>query len=397
MKRVIVTLILTGLVAVLRGNDGYVEYHPVTGRVFFSKSMVIDMVWEEVKFEDDQFITVFCFSNTTTNVQKVKLGFPITSYAGHEWGELYPEGGKEFEKVAYKMVQDELEFKSSINGKELERKLYLIEEKTKEKPDLKGSDFLFLAEIVFNSFESIIISNEYIQKPIHSENNSGEITDEINYILKSGTTWKDPIKESKIQIKIPKPINPNYPDLQNYYKFNGLGGEVKSYILEISPQPKLIEDSKSNFILVWDYKDFQPEQNIKVVWGFVINKNLPKIQEIFEGIKNAISKEDNGYLNYLSYYFKFESKSKFCSFIYSFGDYIFDIGDNSYFNYNYSGAIRFIINGINAIYGYKFKKDFWADYYSKFEWYNPQTESPDFSKKDQDFINSLLKIDKQKK
>lgn len=52
-------------------------------------------------------------------------------------------------------------------------------------------------------------------------------------------------------------------------------------------------------------------------------------------------------------------------------------------------SAQFLINSIYALNGYRFKSQEWIDYFSRFKWYDPHTNEPNFCEEEERLIREL--------
>lgn len=358
------------------------------------------MVWEKVNYYDGLFTTVFCFSNTTPDIVQIKIGFPIKSYASDILFDEFPEGGVGYQDAILKMIQKELNFQSFIDGISFPRKLYLIEEKSQNKKDLKGYDYLFLGETIFSPYQSVIVSNTYYQKPEHSSANWGVDSYTVIYVLKTGSSWKDPIKKSGITIYFPFYANPLNEEKQMYYTFLGCYGfKSKNYFYKITPNPDKLIKTKLGYKAEWKKLNFSPNENIEIIWGYTLRESGKYAGDdpIFPVINNMIEKSNpNLFKKKCPEYFKeFQDEERFYSYITALGlGIIGGYGDSILSDYGKlykESIIRFVINGFNAVNGYNFKTKLWREFFKNFDWYIPENDETMFSVSEKKLVDELLK------
>ena len=381
-----------GLVTAGYGNNGSVDHYPVTGQVMMVKNKSVDMIWEIVTYEKWKFTAVFCFSNTTEKEQKVKMGFPIKSL----W-ELEEDSGElpiEWKyKDVYGYISGEIDFKAFDNGNPVKVELVdLLENKELVKNAEKYPiDFIYISDVVFRPGEVKIISNSYNQKPVIRTSGGilGDFT--LEYILKTGATWKSPIGHSIIKFVLDIPMY----GLDGYY----FPTEFAKASIEVTPKPLKITHTNGTAIIEWDYKNFTPSKDIKVEWRY-----KPILHSIFYYVERMIA-ENNPYLMFsFDYENNIDNGQALKDFqnIYNFERFVQlienillkqdDFENGGWLVSSGNGEIyRFLINCKMALKGYKFKKTFWQKYFAQFKWYKPETDEPVFSEEEKKVIDILVK------
>lgn len=370
------------------------------------------MVWEKVTYKKGVFTTVFCFSNTTKFAQKVKIGFPVKSYI-YTQDDYYNMANTAQDILKY--VEDKICFKSFLDGKELERKAYYIKDANEAPDGMSEYDVIYIGEIMFFANQSVIVENYYKQTP-----EDLGIDKFIGYILTSGATWKNPIQRSYIKICIPYIENPLNSKVPMYYEVLDTDTQnlviIKRNYVDARPPYNEAKMEDGQLALIWDYKNFTPESDIRIYWEDVYesepwyakskteyysahkDEDIVDIDDIFNGIIQMI--EYNDPIKFQQHTIEdFSDSDHFYSFISVVGlDIVEHYEKYKNIKYDLTQIIRYIINGINAINGYSFNTPLWQEYYKTYEWYTPEYAVPKNTPAEAKLIEKLQKIaDKFKK
>lgn len=205
MKKIFITMMILFTTVLLFANDEPYGLNPQSGEIFPIKSDAIQMLSEIVIFSNNQFSTVFYFTNTTDVEQKITMGFPIIwdrqeDVLGYGIEAYYDYPKQKILKMALKEIEKRFNFKTTVNGKSAKRRM-----RTGRKKD--DFDYVFYFDTVFKPNELICISNKYNQEPIIDHFNGSAVCGPITklyYYLKSGANWKDNLEKSDIYFYIPK-------------------------------------------------------------------------------------------------------------------------------------------------------------------------------------------------
>jgi len=381
--------------------------------VLFVKNKYIEMVWEKVTYDSGCFTTVFMFSNSSAITQDVKIGFPINTQWEIMQDDLSTRPIEEQVTNKLDFVTNSLAFKSFINGEFFYRKVLLI---TNTKGETKDYDVVYIGDVKFLPSQSLIVSNSYFQKPNKTIMSDGCEYNKLHYILKTGSTWKKPIKKSEIQIKIPYIADPFISNKQAIYSFTQSYKIFPlKYFIKIHPFPKNITVAGDGYLLKWDYKNFIPIQDIYIQWGwseFFSSKGL-SIPEIFFpadkqlkedygwGFCNEISKmvhsenDKEFFLNHKMLVKELQDKERFYDFIIALGFGIINQYEHTketgiFWINDSESSMRFVVNGIHAVNGYKFKTKFWQNFFKHFSWYAPKNDEYGFSPQEEAFIKKVM-------
>jgi hypothetical protein len=232
------------------GNDGSYSISGYGGSVIPiinpSVSMIQENIYITINLENTysyktNFDCNFVFKNMTEQKQSVLIGFPyLSNYSVNIKGK--------YNKLDYSSIQD---FKFFVNSKDIEYKNY-INELNPDNHKLPIYDGVFATTVVFDPHESKKIKNTFTifnsLMPSITANPLGYTSNnKINYVLKTGLTWKDPIKKSDIYI-IFKSIPENFFDVE--------------------AKPLQFEESHNPYTLHYDYTDFNPSEDISIVLSF---------------------------------------------------------------------------------------------------------------------------------
>ncbi|MDA3837753.1 MAG: hypothetical protein PF574_02105 [Candidatus Delongbacteria bacterium] len=187
-------------------NDTYMNYDYRSGAVFPLNNENIKMVKETVNYDyrNSEFNTVFWMKNTTNVEQKVTIGFPIDpdkhKYRYND-DSLYDSGRKFNESKYMKKIENDINFKTWINDKEVNREFKKIESKSY---DYK---YAFVTDIVFKPLEELIIKNKYTQQMGVIGNTVGLKEANLKYDPTTGSAWKDSIDYAYFEFIVPKEYN----------------------------------------------------------------------------------------------------------------------------------------------------------------------------------------------
>jgi hypothetical protein len=202
-------LILGLLVSIIKADDGGYSYNNTGGSeysVYPVKNIHIKMVKEKVNYDyrTEKFETIFWMLNTSSEKQRVTIGFPFNHYLIDQ---LTENPGLSLNEQNYhnelKLIEKEFDFKSWINGKRAERKLYFSE------GDYK---LAYVKDLIFEPKEEMVIKNTYTQSfsKGHFATYPYYTSKTLDYILTTGASWKDSIDEASFEFILPKEFV--YPD-----------------------------------------------------------------------------------------------------------------------------------------------------------------------------------------
>lgn len=345
-------------------DDGaYVEY-PQSGTVCPVKNNNIKMVSEEVIFKDNKITATFEFLNTTDNQQEVTVGFPVIGQF-HVAG----DGSSENEFSEERSVEDRkkdiikyYDFKSIIDGQEIKRELI---ELSREYPK-EGYEYVFVTNIKFHPRQKIIIKDVYNQQTNYGSEVGGRNISELDYVLKTGASWKDKIDHAKIIFYIPAS--------QTYYVFSpsNLCNKFSRYYFTSNIPPSKASDKMCE----WDFNDFKPNEDLHCEWGSSpvgLGWDFNKLTADIIRQDGAISDE------YKVFILEMQNESTFYSYIKALAQaklYIQSPGKGQTWEDYYIKELenincRFIINSLFALKGYKFSNPGWSEFYKQFRWYKP--------------------------
>jgi ankyrin repeat protein len=268
--RIILIILCFLNIYTLHADDGsYIEINPGKGgAVIPVKNGVIIMQKEEIVINVKpidfysfliEYDCTFYFKNTITQKQTVLIGFPhnltyVTSYSKSS-----PEHSPPTVEIAA------TDFKFIIDDKEVPFKVF-PGKKNPDYPTLAAHDVVYACEVVFSGFENKKIRNTYkIIKKISDPNRElyfrGNKPILIEYILKSGATWKEPIGQADIKINFIVP------------------GECFKIIT--SPKPFGIYKIP-HYTIHYLYKNYIPKEDIKISFEYKpleLSQTISKIDE----------------------------------------------------------------------------------------------------------------------
>ena len=369
----------------------YYHYHyvrPYAGQVFFSKNASIAILDEKLIYMDDKFNVVYSISNTGVKPQKIKMNLPISfSLATPVNGELnlngMPVGITEDEKIELEYIDDELDLLCTANGTVIQQKLQKLENPIMALGQGEDINYMYQGEIEFQPNETKTVIYNFSQEPMLTDYETG-FYKVLLYLQLTETMWKKPIKSAYYKVVYPFfPLHEPFTNIVSYYRYSDLTGVpcINQYDYYITPKPHSISTSNQYFILEWNYKKYIPKNDIKLDWETSGEYQLADLTK-------AIEDEDFSKYMIIHGLFKedFNDRDRFFSFIVTLG-YALKEHDNI------NGAknlMRFVINGMNALNGYKFIMKFWREFFSQFHWYKPKYDTVEFSGLDKIFVDTML-------
>ena len=371
-------------ITLLFPDTGSIDVNPVTGQVFFEKNNSIMMVWEDVFYDSTRITAVFSMSNTTSLTQKVKLGFPVNSeidsISEEDMHLANTPGDYDMtEKSQLKFIEKQVGLVCTVDGVTNKQKLYHYK---MVQDQYNNFNYVFFCEVGFKPYESKIINYTYYQAPMEDFWNTGMAT-AYRYILKTGATWKNPIKNAHITMIIPYrcELPPFQNKVMHYTPHDGIT-YFDSINYKITPEPDIITTNWGKFIIEWNFKNLIPTEDINVVYSCSIGFYLPDLVTAIDSENLKLFEDDFNTIK------DFHDKDRFLSFIVTLG---YAVKEHD----SISGAtnlMRFVINGMNALNGYKFKVKFWRDFFTQFKWYKPTVDKVEFTGADKIFVNTMLGI-----
>ncbi len=206
----------------------------------------IDVIPEGFNYFRVEYDCIFHFRNKTDPTQEVLIGFPhkyeIYMEQGEEYGDLYQESERN------PVVKD---FKFRVNGKEVKYEVYPAEANPAF-TDVPAYDYVHTAEVHFSPGEEKIIRNSFSMNKIINcipdpAMGSDENKSVIDYILRTGASWKGPIGSSEITVTFhDRPEN--------------------TYYVESNIKPD--EISGNHDWIVYRFSNFVPDKDIRITFGF---------------------------------------------------------------------------------------------------------------------------------
>ena len=281
MKKIALLFILISTLSLsISANDGGYSYGSA-GTLIPIKVDNISMIEEEINITVDKiaegsylvkYNCAFLFKNNTDKPQNVLMGFPINY-------------GSNFSTHDIKYGQnDTFDFKVYIEDKEVKSEKY-FHGINPELNEIKGYDEVYGFYVNFKPNETKKVINNYsmlifqgmLERP------------SINYVLKSGLTWRQPIKKADIKIKF-----------NSYVTLNKAPINKMNY--QISYDPYLN--------ISYHYENFSPDNDIII--SFENKYDFPDyFVHLAHSNSNSIHNLHSDYYEYLQNYISyFNSLSK---------------------------------------------------------------------------------------
>lgn len=395
MKKMYFSLFISILIInTVLSDDGFVENNLISGNLMLMNSTSIQMVEEFVGYKDGYFSTQFIFLNTTSDTQKVKIGFPVL-------GEIsmgLPDESSEWESLPdslkRKKIDEYYDFECFINGKFVPRVL----EKADVDTNNKLYDYFYSLPIVFLPNEKIVIDNKYRALPITFRTSVGDSYTDIVYILQTGASWAGNINNAVIKFNTLESDSFKIEiDNISYCHFWSIYSKVTA---EPHDYETLIE--KGKIVYIWDYKDINPDFDIRCSWvrvpvwdaffhnAYLVNYSNESTKERKELIKSLTSDNFDKYFDaYIAHVGQASNK-------FGRGD-ITDLVCPYYEDNKLDvliSACRFLINYVYARNNYIFKSEKINQFYSECPWYKGTVNKVTLSKKWQNDLNNLTRYEK---
>jgi hypothetical protein len=347
----------------------FIEF-PETGNISPTTNNNIQMLNEVIIYSNNLFNIIYQFTNYSSVTQNVLCGFPIKGkFNGPKW------------ERSYSMLSQYSNNISKVLDLYLKFKFY--EEKTKinykfKKVTNKDYDYLYLMNVNFPPHKTITISNNYFQEMDNNESEGATfvfIHQNITYILKTGSLWKDTIKLCDIYFYLPDDYyNNGYGIYRNGLYYPSINA------LPTNNQTLFLIDQGTNLIkrIEWHFTNIKPNFDINVTW----KNNQFAFTKDYE-----IPLDDS----------TFKNKDELKSFIYYGNKNINDYTVKHMLSWGFSpkDQIRFLINSMYALKDYKFKNNIhWRNLFEKYSWYNPTNEQPLFNFYEESILSNLVKFNK---
>lgn len=373
-------------------DDGYFHEAPQSGALIPVNNNYIQMVSEEVIYSNKQFTTIFVFVNTSSEEQNVTLGFPVIGdFEGEGVGEYEAEAEQEYyeslpenKKKEFKMkkIKEYYRFRSFINGTEVNRELVEVAQE-KEKG---GYDYIYLTKLRFGPKQRIIVTNVYYQEPIRSATAGYSGNSTIKYILTTGALWKSNIEKANITFYIDKSV----PNKVYSYMPKDYAGETEEYegafikdYVKSAPNYTKVEEYENYYLYTWSLQNIEPQQDIEFSWGFTREElDLKMLSDIIKRINQK--QVGIAYEKYKDFFIEMQRKMTYSDYIRAVSECKINKGIK-----RLDIPAQFLINSIYALNGYQFKSQEWTDYFSRFKWYDPNTNEPNLSKAEKRLIQEL--------
>jgi hypothetical protein len=374
------------------GDDSAMIFGLTAGTVVPAANTVIRMKSEDVRYENGLFETDFKFANTTPTGQTVVLGFPV-------FGNVERAGKTRFEDEATmteaqkKAKIDQLfDFQCSIDGTIVARELATVD------PNSSNAKYkyYYVTEVHFKPNETKDVSNSFKYIPEVWTDSIANRAYTVEYVLETGSLWKDAIGQATIQIAIPS-------SRESYYFFDrAFNGRFRRFSVEATPLGYDSIVSDGHLEIAWKFNEIEPNFNIKVKYGW---------QDFYtQGIDNiAISRfvlvdlynsiilgQKVGATDLFKDFYSSLSKSFFSeSYVPAIVEHLKELSANAASAEDTNAIVpltRFAINAIYALEGYTFSSREWNGLFKGFAWYRGMTTNPVFDAREQSLLAELKAI-----
>lgn len=386
----IIILILIFIPATINyADDSALRYNLDSGTVFMIENNSIIMEEEYVEYKDGEFKAIFHFKNTLNEKVSCKIGFPVYGNANRlGLSSFHPVTDLPFEELKPR-IEEYYNFRSYINGNEITRELIPA-----EKDD--NYDYYFVSTVDFEPDEAIIITDIFNYTPLKDESSTMDRSYTINYILKSGATWKDRIGKAVIRIYIPEE-----PDFC-YFFDPQYAGRFRKFQIISDPHPSTILYDDGQTVYEWEFFDLEPDFDIKLAYEYSDRGMYSQGIDFFAISSSGIEAILNDYMIDKNY----ESKSTDPAFFTTLNDKVFF--RNHYLpaiydyitleNYSFLNDekrllyIRFAINSIYAVNNYKFSTEPMQKLFNNFTWYEAKTANPRIDGYDEELLQRFKEL-----
>lgn len=393
--------------------------NPSLGGFEIKDNSAIEMTDEVVEIWEDHVKVKFHFTNLTDEPQKVTIGFPV------QWKKrtgVFGDSNKPLEdnEKVKKEMEDFYQFKSTCNGKALPRKLVATARENPEDYEDK-CDFWFVTELAFAPKQVLEVIDEYNHKASNWYDSTGYFAYTFEYVLTTGGSWANVIKSAEIifhskniylwPLNIESFKNMDTEYIAEYVLYNGIPTvlNLEKFRLEgVScsyPPASIFYDAKNDEVkVIWKLKNIKPKENWELSINgydradFPINWITPfllKDEPVLDNLYNHKFLE-------LGEYRKDFKMTPYEDFVKTFSkeDFtkeIVEIYEGSFVRAQKKTEIskiyaQYLINSIYALHNYRFKNKKWADMFSQFSWYKPETSSvseKDFTPEENAMIKRL--------
>lgn len=390
MKKLIVLLSFICLsFAFVFADDGRGIEDPILGGFQLYDTEDIEMTDEVVEIWEDHVCVKFHFTNLTHEAKKVQIGFPV--YWGGEYGVgAHEEVVLKDDEQTRNMIDDYYKFKSTCNGKILERKLVA---------SAHGGmyDYYYVATLQFEPDEVLEVIDSYNAGGKSGSDSSGYGYHSWEYILTTGSTWANVIKSAEIIFH----SKHDWSKYQREYVWNINDMSYYSCGFSYKPDEARFDNVKDEWVFKWNLRNIKPKENWKAdintscrlplsdresqnYAAFLLKDMLAQFPEYYEMLEWKVYSYD------YSDFIKRMSKKDFFDCIKDLYVSGFDI-DTKKTKITKVYA-QFIINSIYAIHGYAFNDEKWKNIFSNFNWYVPSVKSlsnKDFTAEELEMIEEL--------
>lgn len=391
MKKLICLLLIIYLsFASVFADDGRGVENPILGGFQLYDTEDIEMTDEVVEIWEDHVCVKFHFTNLTHEAKKVQIGFPV--YWGGEYGVgAHDEVVLKDDEQTRNMIDDYYKFKSTCNGKILERKLVA---------SVHGDmyDYYYVATLQFEPDEVLEVIDSYNAGNKKGSDSCGYGYTSWEYILTTGSTWANVIKSAEIIFH----SKHDWSKYQKEYVWNINDMSYYSCGFSYKPDEARFDNVKDEWVIKWNLRNIKPKENWKADINtsyrlplsdrlyqyyavFLLEEQLALIPEYYEMLK-----EKEYYANNMSLDVWKMSKNDFYDCIKDLYTSGFDIDTEK--NEVTKIYAQFIINSIYAIHGYDFKDEKWKTVFNHFDWYKGSVKklsNKDFTAEELEMIEEL--------
>lgn len=409
MKKTILLSILIFIGLNCFADDAHGWIDPILGSFEIQESHAIEMTDEVVEIWENHVKVQFHFTNLTDYDQTVTVGFPVIweEETGVGVDNNQPLDDSEANR---KKIENFYKFKSTCNGKPLERKL-IANARNNPKEYEDKCDFWFVTELTFKPHEVLEVIDEYNHGASGYADGIGHGEKSWTYVLSTGSSWAKVIKKATIIFHSTSKYWTTYNLHHSIWNLDEMS--YKQCFSSYKPVSIIYDKTKKESVITWILENIEPKKEwtagivtagyitpledsnaysviVNLLWDELIK--IPEYKEVLENkgfdrtvnytleyiVQDVIPKmsakefyDDIVVFTYESAFTEFQPKTKVAA--------------------TYA---QFLINSIYALHGYKFKDEKWTNIFSRFSWYKPATSSiseKDFSPEEQKIINHLKK------
>lgn len=392
-KTLYIVLVFSLFPFVAEANDGAFSIGPQGGTIYPENNEHIEMLEEEVVYDEatGQFITIFLFRNTSGEAQSVIIGFPVapSEDSEDEYSENPPTDNELMDEI-----KNTFKFQTWVDGKYISRELWKIGKGNRYK-------FAFTTTVIFKPNQTIKIINKFKQGFGYGGDNMGGSFSSIRYILRTGAYWKGNIGKAKIIFKLANPHN-LIPQTDTIYR--NINSEYVSltkekYYWQSFKNPTSVDTI--NRIITWEFLDFEPDFDIDLTFitgyeGVLDTEFIYYIDSLSACIINKDTICFNKFYTLADkYIYKNQNKGVYERVYKDFAGVLLNSTEKTD-SISVHYKVRHRINAFAALNNYEFSNPMWAKIFELFDWYKPETKTPDYSPEIQSLIEKLTAYEKEK-